>query len=934
MAQKTLEIKELLGSDRNRVQGQVDGVVAPSRLFNLVPDRRGGYTPFGRSVDKAITLANMANLVGFDESGLASFGTVASGTGKLELFDGDTSYAQGANAYPDIENAAHLASAGGYISRSKYLLLDRDENLAQPLIFSTEARAVTNGNVPSGEITAGTSRIYDIEFGNGVWMAVNAAGEIYESSNGTDWTLKFTATGYELRGITFGGGTWMAVGGNGTTARAYYAAAIDTATWTGVTVSGDTMLEKVGFVSGDIFVAAGRAIHRTIDAGVNWVKEFDAAWTFGRPIHFLGTTVTLVQSSPGNTGVVVSTDSGATWAARGANAWDAQYNLAVSPGGTWAYVTSSGEVWHTTIPDVNNSWIKAADNLLGNGRSIRAIRYNEESETWFVAGEDGKVLESSNLASWTPVEFQATTVSDLYAMAVDTTGGVVVGGDNGTILIAFPHTEVEIGTYEITTVSYFNTRAGRFVFDITTSEVAFPDRGVNTIDVYAPTGEKVIADTLASQGYSPPAGLIDNIKVDVYVKHSRTTVGNVDEEEENFEEAVNEPVTAYAFTASLASGAADADAKIGNIDDSPLGHELGNGAGVTTTVYEHPHTTLHAGRIWGMLSQNDTLYPNDGITLELANIFGGYILGYTEPAFANLLRPDNYLPLRPGQSTAFTGLLSTPSGLMVFFDNEVFVVDGDPAAGTLGYELYPDIIGNDEGVTPCRVGGVPFCIWDGQVYALVGGKAEPVSSPVYRQADPFVRIVAESSERSLLALTQAGEVWRYHLEGAFWLVDPSSNGIRELLPNNRANATDNTHYVTNTNAVVVTRRDGTPATPSITYRGINFGNPRQRYSIYRVRLPVEGLIVETDRTALGYNEALVPHLYAVRADTNLIDIDTPSGLTAIIAKQDEEMFTWTLPLGAAKSRFIDLRMEFQSLGYGHVVSPSIEVTYSEAGNKL
>lgn len=79
MSQEVLNVEQLLSQARNPTHGQTDKGLVPTRVFNLVPDRMGGYTAFGRRTallddDNAqVTLDPTDTLLGVDETGIASF---------------------------------------------------------------------------------------------------------------------------------------------------------------------------------------------------------------------------------------------------------------------------------------------------------------------------------------------------------------------------------------------------------------------------------------------------------------------------------------------------------------------------------------------------------------------------------------------------------------------------------------------------------------------------------------------------------------------------------------------------------------------------------------------------------------------------------------------------------------------------------------------
>jgi hypothetical protein len=284
VAQQVLDVQQLTGQDRNGVFGQFgDGQLAPYRVFNLVPDRSGGYVPYGRRtrledgetpVSTPVTLTNIARLVGFDEVGIASFTTVATGEGGLQLFRGRTIYDQTLPAYTQVELAVHLDNAGAYIDRNAYLVLDRDNRAMEPIISTVAAQGASLPPTTVDEI-GGVGDFADIDFGTGVFVAVSSLGYIYRSTDGGGtWTEELFEVGVNFRGVAFGNGTWIAVAEDGLAWRS-----IDSGdTWTQSNVNvGGVDVHGVEWGGGNTFIASGQQIYRTTDAGVNWSSVYNPA---------------------------------------------------------------------------------------------------------------------------------------------------------------------------------------------------------------------------------------------------------------------------------------------------------------------------------------------------------------------------------------------------------------------------------------------------------------------------------------------------------------------------------------------------------------------------------------------------------------------------------------------------------------------------------
>lgn len=78
-----MNVEQLLSQARNPTHGQADKGIIPQRVFNLVPDRMGGYVPFGRRsvllenpedpFSNQVTLDPDDIILGIDETGITSF---------------------------------------------------------------------------------------------------------------------------------------------------------------------------------------------------------------------------------------------------------------------------------------------------------------------------------------------------------------------------------------------------------------------------------------------------------------------------------------------------------------------------------------------------------------------------------------------------------------------------------------------------------------------------------------------------------------------------------------------------------------------------------------------------------------------------------------------------------------------------------------------
>jgi alpha-tubulin suppressor-like RCC1 family protein len=90
----------------------------------------------------------------------------------------------------------------------------------QPIAVASFARATGYG---------GTGQLWDVTYGNGVWVIVGDGGKIYTSTNRTTWTERTSNTTQPITGVAWATnlGLFAAVGSNG-----YIATSTDGTIWT------------------------------------------------------------------------------------------------------------------------------------------------------------------------------------------------------------------------------------------------------------------------------------------------------------------------------------------------------------------------------------------------------------------------------------------------------------------------------------------------------------------------------------------------------------------------------------------------------------------------------------------------------------------------------------------------------------------------------
>lgn len=988
MAQQTLEIQQLAGQARNPVYGQTgQGQMVPYRVFNLVPDRMGGYTPFGRrmrlldSLSAPITLDHIDRLIGFDETGISSFYTNDAAP-KLRLFHGTTTHQQlnGVDydaadmVTGDASPLTHLDGAGAYLDRNRYLVLDRDDRRMEPIAIAVGASANVGASITAVAMNGLTESLgvgglaifaMDVAHADGTFIAV---GEGYIERNvddGTGWNIVHTDASANFTSVEYGNGRFMAL--DCTQGEVVYSTD-DGLTWSGPVDFRSGYPSKEGYrlawVSGDIWVAVGEYIWRTTDGGATWALVDDLAETNSWRIATVGRDADGRLFAPSYhryasperpTHIFFSDDDGATWA-RNTNV--AQDVLMIAEGAVASVPLGSGflaggvdgRVSRFETKPVGSGFAvdryQRVGSVLLDDTIIIDVAYCEAADFYAVVGSDTtgtepRVWHSNDAGvSWTRVtaveeSFTAAGANQVSTVVFDANGdGMYIG--SGISIFTGLSIGLSQGNYDVYVVSYFNTKAGKFAFNFTRTRVNINAAAGGSISVEVPSKTEISDGNLWIAGSDP--AIVDDLRYDVYIqKVAEAEAGDIT------------PLYTIRYAYTEPFPASPGSSRRRNLDSLPLGRQLLTEGVPTTVVFEKTRTALHNGRVWGMANQDEDLWEvnADSMNPGIANQFNRFVLCYTEIGWANLVGDQSFIPIQPTQSTRFTGLLSTPSGLMVMFDNEIFLVTGDPAFGNVAVELYLDMAGCDYGTYPCKVGGIPFVIWNGKVWALQAGQAAQVGAEQWRKDDPFVRVTPEPQTRSLLALTEAGLVFRYVLDDQFWLTDPvtrDGSTVVEMLPNyvDANDPDDHTRFVLSAGEVYTSRKDGTPDTPHIVWRDVDFGFPERRTPLYLVKATFEGDVLGQvyDRDDVSYDADAIPALfYSAASQSNgdtweTVDPQASGGIAPYapdLGGRSVGTLSWRPPLGATKSYTVDLRLELRGMGLNDVLRLPMRFFHSAGG---
>lgn len=284
---------------------------------------------------------------------------------------------------------------------------------------------------------------------------------------------------------------------------------------------------------------------------------------------------------------------------------------------------------------------------------------------------------------------------------------------------------------------------------------------------------------------------------------------------------------------------------------------------------------------------------------------------YSDIGFVNWGTADNYLKLPFTTSTKITALRSTPAGLVVFGENEAFLITGDPAIpSSFASQRFAGTLGCDEGVRPARLGGHIFTIWKGRLFAIALGMGDvdfgsgltEIGQPLYDPEDPFVQVVGEPRTRHLIARTQAGDVYRYSTDVGQWCTDPWDGvaNLNYLLPNIDSNGT---RYVITNDAYVVSN---SPSNPSVKWENLDLGDKGMKKMWRRVR------VFTSDD-------------YSGTPSLNYV-INGSSG-TVTATEEGSGWWVFTLPSGIVSEKAESLEVVMNGAAFGDEFEPPVIVEY-------
>ena len=328
--------------------------------------------------------------------------------------------------------------------------------------------------------------------------------------------------------------------------------------------------------------------------------------------------------------------------------------------------------------------------------------------------------------------------------------------------------------------------------------------------------------------------------------------------------------------------------------------------GVTWSGYnEFDDVSTSAAAIQGVIS---TAAPSFSILNPNSTLL------YSEQGYVNYADEyTNYLEFRFLTSTEITALSSTPAGLLVFGENETFLVRGDPALVDLGGEFsnqrLSGVIGCDPGKRPARLGSAVFVIHQGRLYGInlgagdvdFGSNLADIGQPVYDPEDPFVQVIGDPVHRQIVVRTQFGRILRFSTIYNKWLTDVfDGDAVDFLYPSVNEHSS---RYVISGSAF---EHVDVPVDPSVKWENVDLGDKGMKKLWRRVRL-----FTSDD--------------YSGTPELNYV-IGSSSG-TITASEEGSGWWVFTLPNGLVSEKAASLEVVMKGAAFGDEFEPPVIIEY-------
>ena len=820
-------VDTLTGQTSNPVEG-VQGV---DRVTNLYFDRAGGYTPFGVAANGTSGATTIESLVGYDHQGLLSYTETASGDTTLFVLDaqanGDIDLNTGPSGTTNDVTISHVPGVGPYRDRTFWYAKDEAgtyrssttvysvvDTIADAILEPTAepGTGVDLWSVAAGADTA--ANVVVVTAGSGVGYYTPATSG---NDPGPDWDNSIAEFG------TFSGpaevvydsglGLFIAAGENGTTISVLTSS--DGRTWaTATAITPSSGADRVGGIAVD--PQTGTIVVGAADPGAGgtahaWYYSTDTATTWSiSQVEISGSTTShVVYDVIWGNGEFVSTagpsgglslwtipdPSIGSWVEEQAGAFG---RIGYSPDeGTYIVPSTSGSGRYYFGTDPGALTLKSSPGSI----TPRAAFYGQGR--YWLSNTSDEVYTSPDGIAWTLQDLSAVRGSSATRVehyAEDSNDVVYIVGQNpsGTdeLMVYVTGDPLPAGEYYFAIFQVLETTAGGLVRKVDTYDLT--STGAEAVTFQAPT-------------------MPDTYRLDIYAYFSDTATENPQ----------------YFLLRALRS---EESYTIPRTVTEIVGDVLGSNGGVNFGKGFSTDPRPHLRRLYWVIGL-DSDYTTFNTTVNLGRQGEGFTIAYSELGYLNMAAPGNYLRVDETQSTSITDLSSGPGqNLYVFLENEIFTVYGDPAFAqdtrveNFGIRRISEGIGHNGTSKVAKLGGLLFCIHNGEIYAITSPQNPPerISAPVFDPEDPFTHVFGDPANNHLVAYRSTGGYMRFSMKHQQWFSD---NQLAEpptyFLPDVEQVVVHKTDGTTN----FVTDADGTQVV-SFGFDGLDLGD-KTRHKLWR-----------------------------------------------------------------------------------------------------
>jgi len=310
--------------------------------------------------------------------------------------------------------------------------------------------------IPSNDSSDCCSDLEGVCFGNGQFVIAQAGGSMIVSADGTHWMEYYTGTPYGFWDIQFGNGIYVANGSYG-----IIATSTNGVDWTNLISSYSGVC--IGFANGNFIGDDGS----TSQDGINWTPPntldgslVGVVWANGTYVAVgspdasvftssNGTDWNSVNSEPfgtlakiiysqnhfiavGADGLILTSSSGVAYEHQNSGTAN---NLNTVAGGDGCIIAAGDDATVLFSPDTIN-WMKITNVPTIENLDILGMTHGDH--LFIAVGNNGAILTSQNGTNWTQQNSGVST--SLRAITHGCNGRFLIAGDNGTILTSLEGT--------------------------------------------------------------------------------------------------------------------------------------------------------------------------------------------------------------------------------------------------------------------------------------------------------------------------------------------------------------------------------------------------------------------------------------------------------------------------------------------------------------